>query len=106
MKYSRWGSRKVSMKLPNGNVLHGEFSGVVDGSVAWGSIYSNVYSGGGNSAAMASGSSVHVRGEARGAAVLVGSGELFDCEFVSSALSGHGMGGCRDKQGQFWRLLF
>jgi hypothetical protein len=104
MKYGH--SRKVSMCLPNGEVMHGEFSAVVDGSASWGSIYSSVYSGSASATGTGSGISYSIRGKAPGVAVLVGGGEVFDCEFVSSPLSGHGMGGCRDKEGQFWRLMF
>jgi hypothetical protein len=103
LKYNRWKpGRKISLKLPSGEMMYGEYSTVTNGSVAWGSVYSSVM----GASASANGTAVAVRGVQRGAAVLVGGGEVFDCEYVSSPLTGHGTGGCRDKQGQLWRLMF
>lgn len=103
LKYGRWRpGRKVSLKFPSGEMMYGEYSTVTNGSVAWGSVYSSVM----GASASGSGTAVAVGGMQRGAAVLVGGGEIFDCEYVSSPLSVHGTGGCRDKEDQLWRLMF
>jgi len=107
MKFNRWTSnRKITMTLANGTVLTGEYSTVPDGAVAWGTIYGSVWGTSGYASGSGNRIGVSRRGLQHGAAVLAGGGVTFDCEYVSSALNGHGTGACRDNSGQDWKLMF
>ncbi len=105
LHYSRWGSRTLWLILPSGEKLTGEFSAVVDGSVAWGSIYGSVYGTRGSASYNSNGTVVGRRGKSEGAAILVGPSEMIECEFVAG-LGGHGVGACQDRAGNKYKLMF
>lgn len=93
------GHRKASATLPSGEKLAGEYVTIVNAAVAWGSIYSSVYS--------ASGTSVGVAGENRGTVIMTGDqSTILNCEYVSSSWSGHGTGACEDNHGVKYKLMF
>ena len=99
LHYSGGSRGKLGGTLATGETVKGEYSTVVNAAVAWGSIYSSVYT--------ATGSEVALGGASHGSAVLTGDkGSVLECEYVSSSLGGHGTGACRDNHGTKYRLLY
>jgi hypothetical protein len=77
--------------------LHGEYSTVRGGAMAWGSIYS----GGG----VANGYAGSVPLSARGSAILTGNkGTVINCEYISGVRNGSGA--CEDNHGTKYKLMF
>lgn len=93
---------EVSMLLPSGEVLRGEYRTLRSGMTGWGTIFVQ----GGASAVAA----INVRSDQyRGTAIATGSqGTVMECEYVtsSSRTRPEGYGTCRDNSGRLYRLIF
>lgn len=89
-----------------GKKMEGEYSIVDRGSAGWGSVYGSVYSGYRSASVSSFGSFRGVSIDRQGTAVIVGDGEVLDCEFLANGMSGHGSGACKDKAGNLYKLMF
>jgi len=99
------GTAKVTM--PDGEVLHGEYSIVFDGAVGFGSIFGTVYGSGGATSVSGTSSNITVAGKGQGSASLAGNqGASLQCEFLNANMTGHGYGACRSSKGEVYRLLY
>ncbi|HJY07061.1 MAG TPA: hypothetical protein VJ323_12150 [Bryobacteraceae bacterium] len=96
-KWRGTGHGKISLTL-HGKKLAGEYATVPNGTSSWGSIYS--------SSGFASGSATAISARQRGSAIASGDGEVLECEYIVSGFSSHGSGACRDKEGNFYKLMF
>ena len=97
---NRWlmGHGPIKGTLATGQNVKGEFTTVPRSDTAWGAIYS-----GGTSA---SGLRTSISNDQRGSAVVSGDGIVMECEYVVSALSGHGSGFCKDNQENRYKVMF
>jgi hypothetical protein len=78
----------------------GEYVTVPAGSSTWGSIYTSA-------GTSATASAVDVQSDQHGQAVLnCTDGHNYQCEYVTSAMTGHGAGSCIDSQRKRYRLMF
>jgi len=108
------GSGPLTVRLPNGEVLQGEYSGLNTSTTSFGSIYSQVSSvsegatGGTvmSGTGTASGSVTTVKGAKGGVVSLFGNrGTSMQCEYVFGPHSS-GSGACRSNSGALYRLYF
>lgn len=89
----------MTVTMPWGETLTGEYTVMRAGSSEWGSIY---VLGVGTAAGSAS-SMQHLN---QGSAIATGpQGTILECEFVASSVSGNATGGCRDNKGNTYRLM-
>jgi hypothetical protein len=103
----RGGKGQIDIVISPTERAAGEYAGVTDGAISWGSIYGSVYSGAASASANASGMGISTSTMGHGSAIAVSEqGTVIQCEFVSSGLTGHGMGGCTDNKGSRFRLIF
>jgi len=109
------GSGRVTVRMPNGEVLQGEYTTVDTSTTGFGSIFSQVsgsaYGTGGTVATSgtgtAFGSATYVKGASPGVVSLFGNrGTSMQCEYFVNNLSGSGSGACRSNSGALYRLHF
>ena len=104
------GGGKVTIVMPDGEILNGEYSAVDNSTVGFGNIYTSVYDTGGSAFDSGSTTSYSVPGLNPGIVSLFGDkGTMMQCEyFVStwSAWSGTGGGACISSDGALYRLDF
>lgn len=96
----------MSITMPDGRELKGEYNIVSGGAVGFGSIYGSVYGTGGYASGSASGSSWSMSTLGHGTAAAYGDGEEINCEFLNDNMSGHGHGACRTSTGALYRLIY
>ena len=100
VKYSDRGTGHglISGQFKSGETFQGEYSTVAGGTMAWGSIYSSVYTPVGSASSTSTAFTNAVEGKQKGAGIITGDkGTILDCEYAVSALSGHGAGACKDQ---------
>lgn len=97
---NKWwsGHGPIRGKLSTGETVEGEFTTVPKSDTTWGTIY---YGRG-----AVSGGSTRMSNAQRGSAIVTGGGMVIQCEYVVSALSGHGSGACQDNHGKLYRIMF
>lgn len=101
------GNGDVEIRLPDGEVLRGEYSVVYDTITGFGSILASVYGAGGSAAGAASSSGYSVRGRSQGTASVFGDrATRMHCEFLNDSLTGHGYGACKSSKGVLYRLQY
>ncbi len=101
------GHGSISVTMPDGEVLKGEYDVVERGSSSFGSVYGSVYGPGGNASGMATGSALAIPNSSEGTAVLLGSrGTSMTCEFVTNNWTGKGNGACKSSSGGLYRAMF
>ena len=100
------GHGAVTMTMPSGEHLVGEFSIVRGGAIGFGTIYGQVYGPNGITTAVSNSSSYVVPGGSPGTASAFGQGISMECEFYNDNFSGHGMGACRSSKGALYRLQY
>lgn len=92
-KYTGSGAGPIWFIRPDGIRCTGEYR-TIAGAEAWGAIFGT---------APASGAFAPQRGSA---VLTCPSGQSFDCEYITSAVSVSGYGYCRDNAGHRWKLVF
>jgi len=108
-KYKSYGTQhgEMSVALPSGEVLNGEYSVVSGGSVGFGSVYGQVYGQGQVATGYATSNSFSMSGSGQGMASLFGDkGSVMTCEFINNNFSGHGHGGCQTSTGALYRVIY
>ena len=108
-KYKNYGtgSGEITVILPTGETLTGEYSTTDNSSYGFGNIYGSVYGSGGYATGSASATSVNVAGSSPGVATLYGDkGTSMTCEYFVNNLSGHGAGACKASNGAVYRIHF
>jgi hypothetical protein len=94
----RGGRGRIAADI-EGQIYQGEYAGVAKGAVGFGSIIGR--------AGSTTGTALAVSASGDGIAVLTDpAGDVMDCEFSVSGLTGHGYGGCKQKDGTLYRLIF
>lgn len=108
MTYTGAGGRgKLSTTLESGEHLNGEWSASSGASMAWGNVYSTVYTPSGIVSGTGNANAIAMPGSGRGAGILTGDkGTVLDCEFAFSNFSGHGNGACKDNYDKKYKLMF
>ncbi len=92
--------------LPSGERLGGEYVVVQNASVGWGSVYGGGTGPSGYSSGGATGTSITMRGQRYGSAILTGDkGTVLDCEFTVG-VNAHGTGLCKDNHDAKYRMMF
>lgn len=108
-EYMSYGTGKgaITVKMPDGELLKGEYSIVRGGTVGFGNIYASVYGPGGAATGMAGGTSYTMPGGSPGVVSLFGDrGTSMQCEFYNDNVNGHGYGGCQSSKGALYRLQY
>jgi hypothetical protein len=101
------GHGTITVTLPDGEVLEGEYSTADNSSYQFGSVYASVYGTGGSAYGTASGGSVGISGSSPGIASFFGSkGTSMNCEYFVNNITGSGGGACKDSKGRLWKLHF
>ena len=101
------GNGAMTIKMPDGETLKGEYSIVRGGTVGFGNIYASVYGTAGAATGMASSMSYAMPGGSPAVASLFGDrGTSMQCEFYNDNVSGHGYGGCQSSKGGLYRLQY
>ncbi len=106
-KYGLSGHGRILGQFASGEKLSGEYTTVPKGAVSWGIVYGSVRAA--NISAFGSSTSTAMTSDSDqpGTAIITGNhGAILECEYVTSAMSGHGHGGCRDKSGTLYRMMF
>jgi hypothetical protein len=103
---SGMGGGQVTITMPDGEILNGEYSTVDNSTVGFGSIYTSVYGTGGSAFGSGSATSFSVPGSSPGIASFYGTnGTMMQCEYFVSR-SGKGGGACKSADGALYRLHF
>jgi len=101
------GNGDVTITMPDGEVVKGEYSIVRGGSASFGTIYGSVYGAAGSASVSGSTSSYVVPGGSPGtASAFGGKGTTMQCEFYNDNFSGHGNGACSSNKGALYRLQY
>jgi len=101
------GHGKITLPMPDGEILSGEFSLIRGGEFRSDSIYASVWGPGGYANASGSGSGFSIPSAARGVASVIGNkGTRMDCEFTNDNFSGHGYGACKSSTGDTYKMLY
>ena len=101
------GRGEITIPLPDGEVLKGEYSTVDGSAYGFGAVYGSVYGTGGAAYGSATGTSFGIAGSSPGIASLFGSkGTSMQCEYFVNSMTGSGGGACKDSKGRLWRLHF
>lgn len=101
------GHGSITIPLPSGEILKGEFSVVRGGTIGFGSIIANAYGTGGYASGSALGTGYSMQGASHGMASAVGDkGTSMQCEFYNDNWSGHGYGACKASTGTLYRLQY
>lgn len=92
---------QITVSLPSGEVLKGEYTVMRGGSVEWGSIYAL-----GETTPAATATSRRMERLNQGTAIATGSqGTVLECEFLADSLAGNAQGTCRDNKGNTYRMV-
>lgn len=108
-KYKSYGTQRgeMTVTLPSGEILNGEYSVVSGGSIGFGNVYGQVYSQGHVATGYATSNSFSMSGSGKGMASLFGDkGSVMTCEFLANNFSGHGHGGCKTSAGALYRVIY
>jgi len=106
-KDSGMGGGQVTIIMPDGEILNGEYSTVDTSNVGFGSIYASVYGTGGSAFGSGTATSYSVPGSSPGIVSLFGNkGTMMQCEYFVSNWSGKGGGACISADGALYRLHF
>jgi hypothetical protein len=101
------GAGPITIVMPNGETMQGEYTIVRGGGVGFGSIFATVYGPQGSASGVATSTSHDIPGGSPGVASLFGDrGTSMQCEFYNDNISGHGYGACRSSNGAVWRLQY
>ncbi|MGO9648367.1 MAG: hypothetical protein ACLPOO_09950 [Terriglobales bacterium] len=104
--YSGTDKGSIDGSLRSGEIMTGEWVVVRNDTVAWGSIYSSVYTPAGASSGSASGVAVARGGTQYGTGLAKGDkGTILDCEFLVGT-NRHGTGACKDNHGTKYKMMF
>jgi hypothetical protein len=105
--YSGSGRGQIQLTSPGGESFNGEYVTVAGGSMAWGTIFSSVYTPGGSAFGSASAVGGSIENMQKGSAIVTGNkGTVIQCEYVTSAYSAQGYGACQDNKGNHYKLMF
>lgn len=106
-KYSGSGKGPIFVDTPEGQTCEGEYVTVAGGTTGWGTIFAAGYAPTGSATAVANTIAVEAENKQKGSAVATCSdGMVVECEYVTSAWSAQGYGGCRDNRGRRYKLMF
>jgi len=108
-KYKSYGTQRgeMTVALPSGEILTGEYSVVSGGSIGLGNVYGQVYGQGQVTSGYATSNSFSISGSGQGMASLFGDkGTVMTCEFLNNNFSGHGHGGCQTSTGALYRVIY
>ncbi len=100
------GGGKISLTMPDGEILKGEYTTVDQSVVGFGSIYKSVYVSGD---ALGTGSTpaVSISGSHSGMVAMFGNrGTMMQCEYYVGGWAGNGKGACKSSSGAIYRLHF
>lgn len=101
------GSGPITVAMPGGELMQGEYSIVRGGAVGFGSIFATVFGPLGSASGAATNTSYSIPGGSPGVASLFSNrGKSMQCEFYNDNVSGHGYGACRASSGEVWRLQY
>lgn len=101
------GGGKITINMPDGETLTGEYSTADTSSYGFGNVYASVY--GTNGSAFGSGTSTMtaVSGSSPGVASLYGDkGTSMTCEYFVNNWTGKGAGACKSSSGALFKLHF
>ena len=101
------GHGELTIAMPDGEVLNGEYTIVRQGAIGFGSIIASVSGPGGSAYGSGFASGYAMEGGSPGMASVYGTkGTSMQCEFYNDNWSGHGYGGCRSSTGALYRLQY
>jgi hypothetical protein len=106
-KSSGSGKGPVSITTPSGGICAGKYVTVAGGSIGWGTVFGTVYGANGTTTTTGTVMTANVEDNQKGSAVASCSdGVVFECEYVTSAMSAAGYGACKDNRSRRYRLMF
>ncbi len=98
---------ELELKMPDGELLKGEYSTVENASASFGTIYASVYGTGGSAQGSATAVGLHQPGSTVGMASAFGNqGTRLECEYFVNNRSGKGGGACKTSRGGLYRMHF
>ena len=101
------GGGEITLVMPDGETLSGEYTTVDTTTVGFGNIYTSVYGTGGSAYGTGTATSFAVSGSSPGIATLYGNkGTMMQCEYFVSNWTGKGGGACKKNDGSLYRLHF
>jgi hypothetical protein len=102
------GNGTITINMPDGEILTGQYSIVQSGAMGFGSIYASVNNNAGGSASgFGMSRNTALETASPGMASLFGNkGTSMQCEFYNDNRTHHGYGGCRTTKGALFRLQF
>jgi hypothetical protein len=103
----RTGHGEISVTMPDGELLQGEYSVVSQGTVGFGSIYASTVGSSGWTNGRVSGWSSDTARVSPVAATAYGNrGTLIQCDLYIDNVTNHGYGGCKSSKGGLYRAQF
>ena len=104
---SEMGGGEITVVMPDGEILKGEYTIADTASVGFGYIYTSVFGSGGSAYGTDSATSMAASGSSPGIATLLGDkGTMMQCEYFVSNLREKDCGACKSSNGALYRLHF
>lgn len=101
------GSGPIKLSMPDGEILTGQYTVMVGGSTAYGSVFASAYGPGGMATANGTGMTMDIPNSSNGVANAAGpKGTTAYCEFQNNNMAGHGFGACKISNGALYRMQY